>query len=436
MPKLQPAQKAQSRSYASIRSAGLIASAFLLLLVLCSPKPAIVQTVSPPAARQKLLVVSVDGLDWRYLKQADEFHLRIPNIRRLMREGSWADGVVGVYPSVTWPSHTTLITGVIPEVHGILGNRRPRAEGGDYYWSPDLLKAPTLWQAARNQGLITASVTWPVTTGADITYDLPEYFLRRNGGSMDLASVASRGTPGLADAISAAYPSFPQQWVDDRTRALAVLYLLKNKQPDLLLAHLVDLDSEEHDQGPFAMNAFAIMERTDEIIGQMIAALPKGYDFALVSDHGFERIDNDANLRVLLEQRGITGDLEILSGLVATKDLKVADFLREAARDPVNKIGREIPHGELVRYAPQLSEAVAAFEPTEHTAFGRNPSGSYLSPPPEKGDHGLWPTHPGYRSVFLIWGPGIRHSESPEIQMTEIAAKLAALAGIRFISRQ
>lgn len=384
------------------------------------------------AGHHKLLVVSVDGLDWRYLSQADAFHLRIPNIRRLMREGSWAGGVVGVYPSVTWPSHTTLITGVIPEVHGILGNRRPRAEGGEYYWSSDLLKAPTLWQAARDQGLTTASVTWPVTTGAEITYDLPEYFMRRNGGSMDLASVASRATPGLVEAISADYPSFPQQWVDDRTRTLAVLYLLKAKQPDLLLAHMVDLDSEEHDQGPFATNSFAIMERTDELIGQIVAALPKGYDFALVSDHGFERIDNDANLEVLFNQRGITGDLEILSGCVATTDPKVADFLREAAHDPANKIGREIPHEEVVRYAPQLAATVAAFEPAENTAFGRQASGPFLTPPPEKGDHGFWPTHTGYRSVFVTWGPGIRHSELPEMQMTEIAAKLAALAGIRF----
>jgi predicted AlkP superfamily pyrophosphatase or phosphodiesterase len=418
-----------------MRFARVRAFALLTISVLFTPGPAMEQAVSSSAAHHKLMVLSIDGLDWRYIKQADVFHLRIPNIRRLMREGSSVDGVVGVYPSVTWPSHTTLITGVIPEVHGILGNRRPRAEGGDYYWTSDLLKAPTLWQAAKKQGLTTASVTWPVTTGADITYDLPEYFVRRNGGSMDLASVASRSTPGLVEAISAGYPSFPQQWVDDRTRALAVLYLLKARQPDLLLAHMVDLDSEEHDQGPFATNAFAIMERTDELIGQIVAALPKGYDFALVSDHGFERIDNDANLKVLLQQHGITGDLEILSGLVATTDPKVADFLRQAARDPANKIGREIPHEEVVRYAPQLAATVAAFEPTENAAFGRKADGAFLTPPPEKGDHGLWPTHPGYRSVFLTWGPGIRHSEGPEMQMTEIAGRLAALAGVRFPAR-
>jgi arylsulfatase A-like enzyme len=218
MPASKPVGESQNRGHSALRYARNAAFAVLLIAGLLAPSPAIEQPVSSPATRHKLLVLSIDGLDWRYIKQADAFHLRIPNIRRLMREGSWADGVVGVYPSVTWPSHTTLITGVIPDVHGILGNRRPRSEGGDYYWSSDLLKAPTLWQAAKNQGLTTASVTWPVTTGADITYDLPEYFMRTNGGSMDLASVASRSTPGLVKAISAEYPSFPQQWVDDRTR--------------------------------------------------------------------------------------------------------------------------------------------------------------------------------------------------------------------------
>ena len=68
--------------------------------------------------------------------------------------------------------------------------------------------------------------------------------MRRNGGSMDLDAIAAYATPGLVEEIAKAYPSFKQQWVDDRTRTQATLYLLKHKQPDLMLMHLVDLDSE------------------------------------------------------------------------------------------------------------------------------------------------------------------------------------------------
>ena len=273
-------------------------TAALLLLV-------VAMHAAPPA--HKLIVVSVDGLDWRYLRDRDALRLRIPNMRHLLHDGRYANGVVGVWPTITWPSHTSLLTGVRPDQHGIEGNKRPKSDGGDYYWNVDLLKAPTLWKAAHDRGQKTAAVTWPVTVGASIDFNLPEYFLRRQGGSMDFKGVASKGTPGLAAEITNAYPSFPRQWVDDRTRTLAALFLLREKKPDLLLVHLVDLDSEEHDQGPYGENANAVLERTDELIGDLLAALPAGYDFALVSDHGFERVDKIANPRVLLTQKHVAG---------------------------------------------------------------------------------------------------------------------------------
>ena len=384
---------------------------------------------TPPA--KKLLVISVDGLDHRYLRDRDRLGLRIPNIRRLLKQGRYAQGVVGVYPTITWPSHTSLITGLRPDQHGILGNRRSRAEGGDYYWTTDLLKAPTLWQVAHDRGWTTAAVTWPVTVGAPLTFNLPEYFQRRNGGAMDLDGVAAKATPGLAEDIAGAYPSFPQQWVDDRTRTLAVLHLLR-KQTDLILVHLVDLDSEEHDRGPFERNANAILELTDELIGQMLAALPLGYNVALVSDHGFERVDKIANLPVLLAEKGITGELLSMGGIAATSDPKVAAFLREFAKKPESGIGREIPHEELVQYAPKLSAMIAVFEPADHLMFGAAAKGPYFAPPAEKGNHGFWPLRRDYRSVFVIFGPGIKPGVEPEIQMISIAGRLAAILGLRF----
>jgi predicted AlkP superfamily pyrophosphatase or phosphodiesterase len=357
-------------------------------------------------------------------------------MRRLLSQGRHAQGVVGVYPTVTWPSHTSLITGVRPDQHGILGNRRGRQEGGDYYWTAGFLKAPTLWQAAHDRGWTTAAVTWPVTVGAPITFNLPEYFQRRNGGGMDLESVAAKATPGLVEEIASSYPSFPQQWVDDRTRTLAVLYLLQRKQPDLVLVHLVDLDSEEHDQGPFESNAKAVLEATDELIGGMLAVLPGGYNFALVSDHGFERVDKIANLPVLLAQNGITGEILSMGGIAATSDPKVAALLRQSAKKPETGIGREIPHEELVQYAPQLSAMIAVFEPAEHVMFGAAAKGPYFGPPSEKGNQGFWPLLRDYRSVFLIFGPGIKPGVEPEIQMISIAGRLSAPLGFPFPESQ
>jgi hypothetical protein len=402
----------------------------LLIVALLSCLPLYAKAANRPP--RKLLVVSVDGLDWRYLRDRDQMGLSIPNIRKLLAGGEVANGVIGVFPTITWPSHTSIITGVRPDQHGILGNQRPRSEGGDYYWTPNLLHARTLWQCAAEHGLTTASITWPVTTDAAITYDLPEYFQRRNGGSMDLASVASKATPGLVEGITKMYPSFAQQWVDDRTRTQAVLYLLKEKQPDLILVHLVDLDSEEHDQGPFDTNSNAVLERTDELIGQIVGALPRSYDLALVSDHGFERVDHMANPAVLLASAGIHGEVKSLGGLVVTSDPAVADFLRDKSKKGESEIGLEIPRAELLQYAPQLKDSIAAFEPADHIMFGfrGEVNGPYLTKPAEKGNHGFWPTLHDYRSVFVLWSKDIKPAKLPEMQMIAIEGQLASLLGL------
>ncbi|HEX4636342.1 MAG TPA: ectonucleotide pyrophosphatase/phosphodiesterase [Rhizomicrobium sp.] len=388
-----------------------------------------------PAAAQaapahKLLVVSVDGLDWRYIRDRDALGLKIPNIRRLLARAQVADGVVGVWPTITWPSHTSIITGVRPDQHGILSNARGTLDPALSYWSANKLKVPTLWQCAGAAGRTTAAVTWPVTMDAAITYNLPEVFLRRNGGSMDLEAIEKYATPGLVGEITRAYPSFAQQWVDDRTRMQATLFLLQHKQPDLILTHLVDLDSEAHDQGPFGVNANAIMERTDAIIGTLLRALPKGYDFALVSDHGFERIDRIANLKVMAAADGVSGDLEAMGGIVVTMDPKVADWLRKQAVKNGPDVGREIPHQELTRYAPGLADSVAAFEPAPHVMFGRAEKGEAHTAPPEKGEHGFWPVRPDYRSVYLLTGPGIKKEQLGAIEMLSIEDRLAGVMGL------
>lgn len=376
-------------------------------------------------AKQPLVVISVDGLDNRYLAQADEMHLRIPNLRKLMREGEYSRGIIGVFPTITWPSHTTIITGADPVVHGILSNWRPP---GDRFLNYSQIKVPTLIGAAHAAGLKTAAITWPVTVGAPLDWNLPEYFQKRQGGSMDTRSVESKSNPpGLVADISHVYPSFPQEWMDDRTRALAARYLLDREKPDLLLVHFVDLDSEEHENAPFTREANAILERTDELIGQIIAALPHGSALAIVSDHGFERVDRMVNIKAIAAKEGAT--VRAFGGVVVAPDAAAAEVLKRLRADPKNGIGREIPAEEYARFPSMLPPHPAAvFESAEFVMFSFGEGGELFSKPREIGNHGHWPMR--YRAVFVLWGPSIPHRELPEFSIKNIAGRLAAVIGV------
>jgi predicted AlkP superfamily pyrophosphatase or phosphodiesterase len=378
------------------------------------------------AAPHKLMILSVDGLDWRYLRDRDALGLKIPNIRRLLAKSQVADGVIGVWPTITWPSHTTMLTGVRPDQHGILANAGGPPDPALSYWSATKIKVPTLTQCLAEAGQTIAAVNWPVTVGAKINWNLPEVYARRNGDSSDMDTVDKFGTPGLVAEIGRATPSFPQQWLDDRSRTLAAIFLLKQKHPDLMLLHLAELDSEAHEEGPFVPHANAVVERSDELIGDILKVMPKDYDLALVSDHGFERVDHIANLKAMAAADGVTGPMTVQDGLVTTGDPAAAAWLRRQAGR--GDVGREVPPDDLAKYAPLLSGA--AFEPAPHVMFGPAASGEAHSVPKTRGNHGFWPTRPDYHSIFLLSGPDVKPGKLGTIEMVSLKDRFARAVGV------
>jgi predicted AlkP superfamily pyrophosphatase or phosphodiesterase len=268
-----------------------------------------------------------------------------------------------------------------------------------------------------------------VTVDAPINWNLPEVYARRNGDSSDMETVDRFGTPGLVAEVTRAYPSFNEQWLDDRARAQAVIYLLKTKKPDLMLLHLAELDTEEHEGGPFTPHADAVIERSDELIGDILKVLPKDYDLALVSDHGFEAIDHIANLKVMAATDGVTGEMNIAGGLATTSDAKVAAWLR--GQSGKGDVGREISHDELVKYAPGRAEAVAAFEPAPHVMFGAAATGQARAASDVKGNHGFWPMRPDYHSIFFISGPGVIPGNLGTIEMLTLEDRFASAMGVQ-----
>ena len=128
-----------------------------------------------------------------------------------MQQGAHARGVVGVVPTVTYPSHTTLMTGLTPREHGIISNTpfdplNVNKEG--WYWYAEDLKVPTLWDACAKGRLVTSSVDWPVTVGANITFNIVQYWRAQNDEDRKLIRALS--TPGLFNEAETALGAYTE----------------------------------------------------------------------------------------------------------------------------------------------------------------------------------------------------------------------------------
>ena len=152
----------------------------VVLLLICRAAAANEPATAPPL----LLLISVDGMKPEAVIDAPSHGLKVPNLRAFMADGAYARGVRGVLPTLTYPSHTTLLTGASPAKHGIIDNTtfdpELRNQRG-WYWYTEDIKVPTLWDAAAAANLKTANVYWPVSVGAKITYNLPQIWRARHG---------------------------------------------------------------------------------------------------------------------------------------------------------------------------------------------------------------------------------------------------------------
>jgi hypothetical protein len=213
--------------------------------------------------------------------------------------------------------------------------------------------------------------------------------------------------------------------MDDRIRTMAAIWILRHERPRLMLVHLVDLDSEEHDDAPFSRAAYATLEHSDQLIGDIVAELPAGTALAVVSDHGFERVERVVNVKSVAPAVVQSGSI------LLAPDEKTAAAIRQLKQDPRYGIGREIPKDEFARFpSPFNPNPAAVFDSTDGVMFGNTPNGELTAKPAEIGNHGHWPMR--YRSVYVLWGSGIAHQELPEISIKDIAGRLAAVTGTPF----
>jgi predicted AlkP superfamily pyrophosphatase or phosphodiesterase len=407
-----------------------------------------------------VMLISVDGLKPEAILDASRNGLKVPNLRAFLVDGAYATGVRGVLPTLTYPSHMTLMTGTSPAKHGIYANTTfdplDRNEAG-WYWYAEDARVATLWSAAGAAGLKTANVYWPISVGAPITYNLPQIW--RTGTDDDLKLQRALATPGLEQELSATlgrYPGGMEETVaEDEIRARFALRLLETKRPDFITVYFTGLDTEEHRSGPFSAAADAVLERLDSLVGALRAAAqrraPGQATVCVVSDHGFAPVEHDVNLYKAFLDAGLISlnDAQKISSwkaipwkaggsaavmLASPEDAtlrgEVSALLNKLASDPRNGIDRILSHDDIVR---ERGFPDAAFLVSFKTGYELGPSytAALVSSPSNLGMHGYPPDRPEMRASFFITGPHVAAGRSlGEIDMRQIAPTLAGILGI------
>lgn len=429
---------------------------------------------------KRALVISIDGLDARYLERADEYGLRVPTLRRLMARGATSLRVRVVYPSVTYPVHTTIVTGALPARHGIVGNELFLPPGapqcGEWHWFARDIRAETLWDAAHNRGLSTGIVSWPVAGGAG-DYNVPEIKKLNGTPRESLALMIEHERPrGIIQEAALRDPHlYAQANADehDDMRARFAEYLITEKRPALMLVHLFDLDHFQHDYGPFTPEAFAMLEKLDGYVARILEAAERAGTLSetavfIVSDHGFAPISRLIHPGVVLREAGlltisqvggatppeagatlcVAEDWRALPSLtggscaIILRDEWDSEALRRAraAFDGLAKShrhGAPETDGELFSFigAEEVREmgadvrAAFVLEAAEGYAFGSNYLGDAVTESTMRGQHGYLPSR--YFTTFIASGAGVTlRGDLGEINITNIGPSIARTIGL------
>jgi predicted AlkP superfamily pyrophosphatase or phosphodiesterase len=433
----------------------------LLLIGVLSPCSA------EPRSDRCVVLISVDGLAGFYL---DDPKADIPTIRRLAAEGARADGLECSFPTVTWPNHTTLVTGVPPAKHGVIGNnyldRDSQTSIGlivDPVFDKDqIVQVPTVYDAANNAGLSTAGVLWPASRNArTLDWTVPDMPAKE--------SWEKYGTPvWLAELREAGIPvDRHETWCKEKTGgpmrdwlyARMARQLFEKHPPNLMLVHLIEVDHTQHAFGPRTPEAYWAVSYADDRVREIVAAAKRSkfgdnVTFIIASDHGFYPIEHsirpNARLRELGLIRDVEGKTERQAMALSQGGACMVYILDEENRDAIStQLQKELAGLEGVaevitpdRYGT-LGVARPADDPRAPDLWLSAKSGysfdnADAGPAIEKrespgGTHGYLPAQRDLHGTLVVSGAGVKRGvRLGKVQSLDVAPTIAALLGIDF----
>lgn len=427
------------------------------LFTLLAISLAIPSAVEAAPGRQHTVMISIDGLRPEIYLDPVKEQVKVPNLLRLRDSGVFAERMIGVFPTVTYPSHTTLVTGVTPSRHGIPNNFRPGTR--DWYLEAREIKARTLWDAYRDAGRKTSIVTWPASYGAKVDWLIPENL---SFGIPDVPKrIADGSTPGLYAALEAAagrfeIPSFDKADAGEKLDRMTAAYaaeIIRRHKPDLMLIHFLDVDHVEHAHGPDSAEARHAVELVDDNIGKVLAALRDAgianqTNVVIVGDHGFAKVHTSINLAALLKevQDGppvvkplIGGGSAGLYSVEGASAEQIADFnskLQALIDRRYNGLLKFMTRAELERAGGFDGAAAGLTIPTAGYMLAERPEPQVLIKlTGTEGMHGYAPDMPEMATGFIAAGPAFRKNyRLPVMRMLDVAPTLALADGVPFES--
>lgn len=406
-------------------------------------------------ASPRVVFISIDGLKPQYHLKAEDYALKIPHLRGLMERGVWADGVIGVFPTMTYPSHATLMTGVTPAQHGIVSNRYFDPTGGAndaWYWYADDIRVPTLVSAVQGSGKSVAAVAWPSTINSGAKFNVPDFWRpgARHASDRNLLRAVS-SPPGIFEATEAfrGRPIAERHDWTDQERVDFARYVIEQQQPELVLLHLLGVDSAQHDFGPMSAEAMRAIEKADQHVGEVLASvdragLRRSTVVFIASDHGFLPATRLLQPNTLLRERGIievNPEGEVISWgamfhadggsavlhLRDSGDTKTLEHVRQLFRAKIGSGIRRVLERETI--AAMGGDAMLAIEVEDGFRASDAIDGSWIATLNANGTHGQPPDRPEMRASLIVGGVKERGSIGI-ITLTRIAPTIARLLGV------
>lgn len=421
--------------------------------------------------RNKLLVISMDALgamDAPYFKE-------LPGFKRFLQKASYCFNVSSVYPSITYPAHTSIVTGCYPKKHGIVNNLRRQfgRPNPDWFWQRKYIRTTTFYDEALAAGMTVASFLWPVTAKSKITWNMPEIFANRPWSNQILTSL-NNGSPLFQAAMQKYFGHIRQgrtQPALDNFVMECLKLTLEKKQPDVTLVHLTDLDSQRHLYGTRSPQARDAIVRHDARLRGIFEILERAglYDrtnLIVLGDHYQKDTTKAIHVNYWFMQKGwitLRGNnihqwqaycqncdgsayVYIRKGCGHIRD-EVRELLDTLAADSDSGIEQVIGGKDAAAMGadPHCSFMLEARDgyyfqdslngPERAVVFPEGvPDGEKLPDPaslPMHATHGYFPGKPGYQTVFMAAGPDIReHVEIPSMCLVDEGPTMAKLLGL------